>query len=52
MPDFEEIEKDAKDHSKQVDEGIDKVAHEADEKADGKDHGVIDKAAADLEKEL
>ncbi len=29
-----------------------KVEHEADEKADGKDHGLIDKGAAELEKEL
>ena len=52
MPDFEEIEQEAKDHSKQVDEAIDKVEHEADERADGKDHGLIDKGAAELEKEL
>ena len=52
MPDFEEIEQQAKDHSKQVDEGIAKVEHEADDKADGKDHGLIDKGTAQLEKEL
>jgi len=52
MPDFEEIEKEAKDHQKQVNEGIDKLEHEADEKAGGKDHGLIDKGGAELEKEL
>jgi hypothetical protein len=50
MPDFEQIEKEAKDHSKQIDEVIDKAEHEADEKADGRDHGLIDKGAAELEK--
>lgn len=52
MPDFEEIEQEAKDHSKQIEEGIDEVEHAADEKVDGKDHGLINKGAAELEKEL
>jgi hypothetical protein len=52
MPDFEEIQKEPKDQDKQFDEGIDKLEHEADERADGKDHGLIDKGGAELEKEL
>ena len=49
MPDVEEIEQETKDHSKQVDEGIGKFDHEADEWTNGMDHGLIDKGAAEIE---
>ena len=52
MPDVDDIEKQAKEHSEQVDAGVDKVEHEADETADGRDHGLIDKAGAELEKDI
>jgi hypothetical protein len=52
MPDFDDIEQEAKDHSQQVDEGIDKAEHEADDKTGGKDRGLIDKAGGEAEKEL
>jgi hypothetical protein len=52
MPNFEDLEDEAKNHSKQVDEGIDKVEKKADEEAGGKDHGLIDEAAQEGEKEL
>lgn len=52
MPDFNELERDAESHSKQVDEGIDKAEQEGDKVADGKDHGAIDKSGEELEKEL
>lgn len=37
MPNFETIELEAEDRSKQVDQGIDKVEHESDEKAERKE---------------
>jgi hypothetical protein len=52
MPDFSELEKDAKDHPTQVDEGIDKAKQEGDKESGGRDHGLIDKGAADAEKEI
>jgi hypothetical protein len=52
MPDFQEIENEAKGHSKQVDEGVDKLDQEADKESDGKDRGLIDKGAQEVEKEL
>lgn len=52
MPDFQEIEDEAKSHSKQVDEGIDKVDQEADKETGGKDCGLIDIGAQEAEREL
>ena len=52
MPDFEDLEKDAENHSKQVDEGISAVDKEADKEAGGRDHGMIDKAAQEAEKDI
>jgi hypothetical protein len=52
MPDFGDLEKEAESHSQQVDEGIGKVEQEGDKEADGRDHGMIDKGGAELEKEI
>lgn len=42
----------AGDHSKQVDEGIDKVKEKADQGVGEKDHGPIDRGAEEAEKQL
>ena len=52
MPDFQDIENEPKNHSKQVDEGIEKLDQEADKEAGGKDLGLIDKGAQEAEKAL
>jgi hypothetical protein len=52
MPDFGDLEQMAKDHSQQVDEGIEKAKDAADKVADGRDHGMIDKGADAAEKAL
>jgi hypothetical protein len=52
MPDFGDIEKEAKDHSKETDEGIQDVDKEADKDLAGKDHGLVDKGSQAAEKEL
>jgi MT0933-like antitoxin protein len=52
MPDFDDIEQEAKEHSEQVDAGVDKAEHEADESVGGKDSGLIDKGGAELEKDI
>jgi hypothetical protein len=50
--DLQKIEQEAKDHAKQVDEGVVAVEKEADKLAGGRDHGLIDKAAQGIEKEV
>src|SRR5581483_4890925 len=50
MPDFEDIEQEARSHGKEVDEGIDKAQQFADKEAAGRDRGLIDKAAGEAEK--
>jgi hypothetical protein len=52
MPDFDDIEQEAKDHGKLIDEGVAKIEKEADKAAGGKDHGLIDKAAESAEKDV
>jgi hypothetical protein len=52
MPDFGDLEQMAKDHSEQVDEGIEKAKDVADQHAGGRDHGMIDKGAAAAENAL
>ena len=52
MPDFGELEQEVKDHSQQVDEGIQKADQEADRRAGGQDKGLIDEAAAGAEREV
>jgi hypothetical protein len=52
MPDFEDLKREAESHSEQVDEGLNKVAAEGDKVADGRDHGLIDKAAGEAEQQL
>jgi hypothetical protein len=52
MADFEEIETQAKDHSQQVDEGIQKLDELADEHAGGQEKGLIDGAASAAEREI
>lgn len=52
MAEFEEVEQQAKDHSQQVDEGIEKLDKVADEHAGGQDKGLIDGAASAAEKEI
>lgn len=52
MPDFDDIKQEAESHSKDVDEGIDKVEQIADKEAGGKDKGLIDKAGAAADKAI
>jgi hypothetical protein len=52
MPDFGDLEEVAKSHSHQVDEGLEKAKTEADSLADGRDRGIIDKAAQAAEKQV
>lgn len=52
MADSEEIETQAKDHSQQVDEGIQKLDQLADEHAGGEEKGLIDGAASAAEREI
>ena len=52
MPDFGKLEQDAKDHSQQIDEGLQAADKEADKEAGGADKGLIDKAAAGAENEV
>jgi hypothetical protein len=52
MPDFGDLEQEAKSHSKQVDKGKEVAQKEADERLDGRDHGIVDKATDAAEKEL
>jgi hypothetical protein len=52
MPDFGDLEQEAKSHSKQVDKSIEVAQKKADEEVDGRDHGIVDKAANAAEKEL
>lgn len=52
MPDFGDIEKEAKDHSKETDEAIQDADKEADKELAGKDHGLVDKGSAVAEKDL
>jgi hypothetical protein len=40
MPDFEDIEQEAKDHGRLIDEEVAEVEKEADTAAGGQDHGV------------
>jgi hypothetical protein len=40
MPDFEDIEQEAKDHGRLIDEEVAEVEKEADKAAGGQDHGV------------
>ena len=49
---LQDIENEAKSHSKQVDEGIEKLDQEADREAGGKDHGFIDKGDREAEEAL
>ncbi len=52
MPDFGDIEEAAKRHSEQVDQGLERAKTEGDSLADGRDHGMIDKAAEAAEKQV
>lgn len=52
MPDFGDIEKVARDHSKETDEGIQAADKEADTELGGKDRGLVDKGAQAAEKDL
>jgi hypothetical protein len=52
MPDFGDLEKEAESHSPQVDEGIQKAEQAGDKELDGRDHGMLDKGGAELEKEI
>ena len=40
MPDFEDIEQEAKDHGRLIDEEVAEVEKEADKAAGGQDHGA------------
>ena len=52
MPDLGDIEKEAESHSTQVDEGINRADQEIEKEDDGRDHGLVDKAAQEAEKEI
>jgi hypothetical protein len=52
MPDFEDMEQEAKDHGKLIDEEVAEVEKEADKAAGGQDHGVIDKVAEGARRRL
>ena len=52
MPDFDDLEQAAKDHSEQVDQGLEKAKTEGDSFAGGRDRGMIDKAAEEAEKQV
>ncbi len=50
MPDLGDIEQEARSHSTEVDEGIDKAEQLADKEAGGRDRGLVDKSAGEAEK--
>jgi hypothetical protein len=52
MPDFEDIEQEAKDHGKLIDEEVAEVEKEADKAAGSQDHRMIDKVAEGVEKKV
>jgi hypothetical protein len=52
MPDFGDLEQEAKSHSEQVDQGIDQAKEAADKEAGGRDQGMIDKGADAADKAL
>ena len=52
MSEFENIEQEAKDHSQQVDAGIQKADQEADQESGGRDKNLIDKGASEAEREV
>ena len=52
MPDFEDIEQEAKDHGKLIDEEVAEVEREADKTAGSQVHGLIDKVAEGVEKKV
>jgi|GEM_PF-2835392 len=52
MPDFEDIEQEAKDHGKLIDEEVAEVEREADKAAGSQVHGLIDKVAEGVEKKV
>ncbi len=52
MPDFDDIQKEAKDHGKLVDEGVAEVQKDADKTDGGIDHSLTDEAAQGIDKEV
>jgi hypothetical protein len=52
MPDFEDIEQEAKDHGKLIDEEVAEVEREADKASGGQDHGLINRVAEGVEKKV
>ncbi len=52
MPDFGDIEQEAKSHSSEVDKGIQQGDQELDKSAGGRDKGLIDKGAAEAEQQV
>ncbi|HET9059653.1 MAG TPA: hypothetical protein VFN61_07005 [Acidimicrobiales bacterium] len=52
MSSFDEIEKEARDHQSEVDTGIGDVEKEVDDRTGGRDQGMVDKGAQELEKEF
>ena len=52
MPDLGDIENEAESHSAQVDEAINKADQEIDKEDGGRDHGLVDRAAQEAEKDI
>lgn len=56
MSDFQnlehDVEKEARDHPQQADQAVKRAEQEADQRLGGKDHGMVDKAGQDIEKDL